>query len=88
MSGIGSSSTLHIGRMNFTQNNNNNTNILRKLFLTIFLNNLTKINNKHNNLDTTSLTEYLGIGSFINATYWWDEFYPIIIIIIISVSCF
>ena len=26
MSGIGSSSTLHIGGMNFTQNNNNNNN--------------------------------------------------------------
>ena len=58
MSGIGSSSTLHIGGMNFTQNNNNNNN-QRKLFLTIFLNNLTKINNKHNDLDTASLTEYL-----------------------------
>ena len=57
MSGIGSSSTLHIGGMNFTQNNNNNNQ--RKLFLTIFLNNLTKINNKHNDLDTASLTEYL-----------------------------
>ena len=39
--------------------NNNNNNNECKLFLTIFLNNLTKINNKHNDLDTASLTKYL-----------------------------